>query len=260
MQDTGGATALLNPESHILVPEAPHSLFISDLHLSADHPHSKAAFDKFIATEADHAEALYVLGDLFEYWAGDDDLHDPFHQHVINSFRSLTATRVFLMHGNRDLLMGEALAHACNATLLSDPTLIDLYGTPTLISHGDALCTDDLEYQRFRELVHSIDFKIDFLAKSLSERKAYIEQLRRHSETEKKTKNMSIMDVNSEAVATLLREFHFPRLVHGHTHRTARHEHHLDGHLCERWVLSDWDSQISALRCDNDGIRFQYLT
>ena len=236
-----------------------HTLFISDLHLSADHPHSTAAFDKFIETLARQAEALYVLGDLFEYWAGDDDLHDPYHQHVIDAFRSLKDTRVYLMHGNRDLLMGEELAHTCNATLLPDPTLIDLYGSPTLISHGDALCTDDLEYQKFRNLVHSIDFKQEFLAKSLSERKAYIEQLRHHSETEKKTKNMSIMDVNSEAVAALLREFHYPRLIHGHTHRPARHEHLIEGHLCERWVLSDWDSQILALRCDTSGIRFQQI-
>jgi len=236
-----------------------HTLFISDLHLSAGHPHITAAFDQFIATAAHEAGALYVLGDLFEYWAGDDDLHDSYHRHVIDAFRSLTATRVYLMHGNRDLLMGEALAHACNATLLNDPTLIDLYGTPTLISHGDALCTDDLEYQKFRTLVHSPDFKQNFLAKSLGERKAYIEQLRRHSETEKKSKNMAIMDVNSEAVATLLRDFHYPRLIHGHTHRTARHEHHVDGHLCERWVLSDWDSQIAALRCDTNGVRFQSI-
>jgi UDP-2,3-diacylglucosamine hydrolase len=236
-----------------------HTLFISDLHLSADHPHSTAAFDRFIATAAPQAESLYVLGDLFEYWAGDDDLHDPFHQHVVDAFRSLTSTRVFLMHGNRDLLMGEDLARACNAALLTDPALIDLYGTPTLISHGDALCTDDVEYQKFRTLVHSVDFKSDFLAKSLAERKAYIEQLRRHSETEKKTKNMSIMDVNNEAVAALLREFHYPRLIHGHTHRPARHAHLVDGHLCERWVLSDWDNQILALRCDTSGIRFQSI-
>ncbi|OGT19377.1 MAG: UDP-2,3-diacylglucosamine diphosphatase [Gallionellales bacterium RIFOXYB12_FULL_54_9] len=241
-------------------PDTPHSLFISDLHLSADHPHSTAAFDKFIATVAFQAESLYILGDLFEYWAGDDDLHDPFYQHVINAFRSLTTTRVYLMHGNRDLLMGEELARACNATLLADPSLIDLYGTSTLISHGDALCTDDLEYQKFRALVHSIDFKEDFLAKSLAERKAYIEQLRRHSENEKKTKNMAIMDVNSMAVAALLREFHYPRLIHGHTHRTARHEHLIEGHLCERWVLSDWDNQVSVLRCDPSGIRFQNIS
>ncbi len=252
----GGAVVL--PQSSI--PDPQFSLFISDLHLSADHPHSTAAFDDFIATAACQAEALYVLGDLFEYWAGDDDLHAPFHQHVIDAFRSLRDTRVYLMHGNRDLLMGEELAHACNATLLADPTLIDLYGTPTLISHGDALCTDDIEYQKFRTLVHSVDFKADFLAKSLAERKAHIEQLRRHSETEKKSKNMSIMDVNNEAVAGLLRAFDYPRMIHGHTHRPARHEHLIDGHLCERWVLSDWDSQIAVLRCDNSGIRFQSIS
>jgi UDP-2,3-diacylglucosamine hydrolase len=155
--------------------------------------------------------------------------------------------------------MGETLASACNATLLNDPTLIDLYGTPTLISHGDVLCTDDLEYQKFRKTVQSIDFKQEFLSKPLDERKAYIEQLRRHSETEKKTKNMAVMDVNSDAVAALLREHRYPRLIHGHTHRPARHEHRIDGHLCERWVLSDWDSQPAVLHCDSDGIRFQSI-
>jgi UDP-2,3-diacylglucosamine hydrolase len=237
----------------------PHTLFISDLHLSADNTHSTTAFGQFISSVAREAEALYVLGDLFEYWAGDDDLHDPFHQHVINAFRSLTATRIYLMHGNRDLLMGDTLANACNATLLNDPTLIDLYGTPTLISHGDALCTDDLDYQKFRTLVHSTDFKQDFLAKTLAERKTYIEQLRRRSESEKITKNIAIMNVNRDAVANLLREYRYPRLIHGHTHRPARHEHHIDGHLCERWVLSDWDSQPAVLHCDSDGIRVQSI-
>ena len=138
----------------------PHTLFISDLHLAACHPHSMAAFRRFIARAAAQAEALYILGDLFDYWAGDDDMQDEFHQQVIAAMRSLAGngTRVYLMQGNRDLLMGETLAEACNARLLTDPTLIELYGKPTLLSHGDTLCTDDVEYQRFRIQVHSADF------------------------------------------------------------------------------------------------------
>jgi UDP-2,3-diacylglucosamine hydrolase len=159
-------------------------------------------------------------------------------------------TDVYLMHGNRDLLMGDALAQSCHATLLPDPTLLDLYGTPTLISHGDTLCTDDVEYQKFRTHVHDASFQKNFLALPLAERKAYIELLRRQSTSAKQDKDTGIMDVNDDAVAALLRENGYPRLIHGHTHRPNRHEHSVDGHICERWVLSDWDQEAAALRCD----------
>ncbi|BBJ00212.1 UDP-2,3-diacylglucosamine hydrolase [Ferrigenium kumadai] len=235
----------------------PHSLFISDLHLGADQPQSMAVFRRFASGIAPQAEALYILGDLFEYWAGDDDLHDPFHQQVIAALRGIAerGTKVFLMHGNRDLLMGQALAQACHATLLGDPALIDLYGTPTLLSHGDTLCTSDTEYQRYRAQVHDADFQRQFLARPLAERKAYIEQLRAHSKAEKQHKASAIMDVNIDAVAALLREYRYPRLIHGHTHRPNRHEHIVDGHRCERWVLADWHREGSALHCDANGCR-----
>ena len=235
----------------------PHTLFISDLHLSADHPHSIAAFQRFIATLAPQAEVLYILGDLFEYWAGDDDRHDPFHAQVVSALHDLSkrGIKIFLMHGNRDLLMGDALAKAAGATLLDDPTLLELYGTPTLISHGDKLCIDDVEYQQFRAQVHDAGFQKNFLAQPLAARKVYIEQLRQHSTTAKQSKDSAIMDVNIDAVAALLREHNYPRLIHGHTHRPKRHEHVVDGHSCERWVLSDWDQQASALRCDAQGCR-----
>lgn len=244
---------------HSVLDPGPHTLFISDLHLSRRQPHSLAAFERFIATTAPGAEALYILGDLFEYWAGDDDLHDPFHNRVAGALRRLTATRVFLMHGNRDLLIGQALSRACGACLLPDPTLVDLYGTPTLLCHGDALCTDDAEYQRYRTQVQSLDFKQQFLDKPLAERKAYIEQLRAHSEAEKQGKSYAIMDVNDEAVAALLRRYHYPRLIHGHTHRPGRHEHTVDGRRCERWVLGDWDTMANALRCDSRGVSWETI-
>ena len=233
----------------------PHILFISDLHLSADHAGSMAVFQRFIAEVAPRAEALYILGDLFEYWAGDDDLEDAFHARVIAVLRSLLrhGTRVYLLHGNRDLLMGQALAEACHATLLHDPTLIDLYGMPTLLSHGDILCTGDTEYQRYRAQVHDAAFQQQFLARPLTERKAYIEQLRSRSATEKQGKDSVIMDVSDAAVAALLREYRYPRLIHGHTHLPDCHEHVVDGHRCERWVLGDWHQQGSALRCDKQG-------
>jgi UDP-2,3-diacylglucosamine hydrolase len=239
----------------------PHTLFISDLHLSADHADSMAAFRRFISEFAPHAERLYILGDLFEYWAGDDDRHDPFHAQVITALRGLERhqTRLYILHGNRDLLMGDELASACKATLLGEPTLIDLYGTPTLLSHGDTLCTDDVEYQAFRAQVHDPAFQKDFLAQPLAARKAYIMQLRSRSDTEKQHKSLDIMDVNQAAVAYLLRRYLYPRLIHGHTHRPDRHEHVVDGKPCVRWVLGDWGKQGNALRCDADGcsvIRF----
>lgn len=238
-----------------------HTLFISDLHLGTGQLHSMAAFRHFVTELAPQAEALYILGDLFEYWAGDDDLHDPFHAQVISSLRGLAqhGTQVYLLHGNRDLLMGQALAQACHATLLDDPTLLDLYGTPTLLSHGDTLCTGDTEYQRYRAQVHDADFQKQFLAQPLLARKAHIEQLRQRSTAAKQSKDSAIMDVNDAAVAALLRAYHYPRLIHGHTHRPNRHEHVVDGHRCERWVLGDWYQHGSALRCDAQGchtIRF----
>ncbi len=254
--------SVIAPQPSILDPlsSIPHSLFISDLHLAADHPHTMAAFERFIATRAPKAEALYILGDLFEYWAGDDDLDELFHRQVIGALCSLSDTSIYLMHGNRDLLMGEALATACNATLLSDPALIDLYGTPTLLTHGDNLCTDDIEYQQFRKHVRSSEFQTEFLAKPLDERKAYIEQLRKRSDMEKHHKDMAIMDVNDDAVANLLRRFHYPRLIHGHTHRPNHHAHQVDGHPCQRWVLGDWDTNANALRADAGGIQWETLT
>jgi len=247
--------APLDPGSVIRHPQSAHVLIISDLHLSADHTDSMAAFLHFITKIAPQADALYILGDLFEYWAGDDDLHDPFHQLIVNALSSLSnaKTKVYMMRGNRDLLMGEALSQACKATLLSDPTLIDLYGKSTLLSHGDILCTDDHEYQQFRKQVHSPEFQRDFLSRPLSDRKSYIEQLRQQSCDEKQTKASAIMDVNDTAVAALLREYHYPRLIHGHTHRPKRHVHAVDGHLCERWVLSDWNPAATALKCDEQG-------
>jgi UDP-2,3-diacylglucosamine hydrolase len=234
-----------------------HSLFISDLHLSADQPHSMLAFQHFIANIAPHAEALYILGDLFEFWAGDDDLHDPFHNQVVRALSDLAEgnTKVYLLHGNRDLLMGIELAQACKATLLDDPAQLDLYGTPTLLSHGDTLCTDDIEYQNFRTQVRDETFQKNFLAQPLAARKAHIEQLRQRSTLAKQHKDSVIMDVNDDAVTALLRTYHYPRLIHGHTHRPNRHEHNVDGRNCERWVLGDWYQQGSALRCDAQGCR-----
>lgn len=235
----------------------PHTLFISDLHLSESHPHTAAQFLRFAQDIAPKAEALYILGDLFEYWAGDDDLDTPFHRQICGALSNLAthSTRIFIMHGNRDFLMDESLAKACQASLLTDPTLIDLYGTPTLLTHGDALCTEDSAYQQFRATVRSQDWRSQFLAQPLSQRKAVIEQLRAQSEQSKRCKKMDIMDVTNAAVLALLRQYDFPRLIHGHTHRPAKHLHHIDGRSCERWVLGDWDTQANALLVDNTSVQ-----
>lgn len=233
----------------------PHSLFISDLHLSADRPEISSAFSEFLASTAPHAEALYILGDLFEYWAGDDDIHDPFNQQVIQALARLHANGVaiYLMHGNRDFLMGEALAAACGAQLLTDPSLISVHGTPTLLMHGDTLCTDDTDYMAFRAQVRTPGWQAHFLAQPLAQRKAQIEQLRAQSKQAQSRKAAEIMDVNTESVINTLRDHGYPRLIHGHTHRPALHAHEIDGHRCERWVLPDWYEQGGYLRCDETG-------
>lgn len=233
----------------------PHTLFVSDLHLSPGHPHTTELFLDFLAQTAPAAEALYILGDLFEYWAGDDDLDDAHHMRVIQALATLAArgTRLFLLHGNRDFLLGRGFEQAARATLLPDPSLIDLYGIPTLLMHGDTLCTDDRQYLAFRAQVRDPAFQADFLRKPLAQRKAAIEQLRRQSEQDKGRKSEALMDVNAQAVAETLRTHGYPRLIHGHTHRPARHVHDVDGKICERWVLDAWHERGSYLRCDKRG-------
>ncbi|CAH1385478.1 UDP-2,3-diacylglucosamine diphosphatase [Candidatus Nitrotoga sp. M5] len=219
-------------------------------------------FLHFIHQIAPGADALYILGDLFEYWAGDDDIDDPFNCQIINALHALSVsgTRISIMHGNRDLLMGQTLAQASGATLLADPTLLDLYGTPTLFIHGDTLCTDDIAYQDFRKQVHEPIWQQNFLAQPLAQRKALIAQLRARSENEKMHKSDDIMDVNLDAVVSLLKRHNYPRLIHGHTHRQKRHLHMVDGHSCERWVLGDWHDTGNALRCDAMGCNWQTIT
>jgi UDP-2,3-diacylglucosamine hydrolase len=232
-----------------------HSLFISDLHLSADRPEVLSAFAEFLATTAVQADALYILGDLFESWAGDDDLDAPFNRHVVSALAKLSdsGTALFLMHGNRDFLMGEALADACHARLLPDPSLHVIHGAATLLMHGDTLCTDDTAYMAFREQVRDPRWQRDFLAQPLARRKAQIAQLREQSRLAQRRKTAEIMDVNAESVINALRQRGYPRLIHGHTHRPALHVHEIDGHRCERWVLPDWYGQGGYLRCDVHG-------
>lgn len=231
------------------------TLFISDLHLSRERPHINRLFFDFLRGPATEAQALYILGDLFEYWAGDDDLIDPFNAEIAASLRALSngGVHLYFMHGNRDFLCGDQFARACGLLLLPDPTLIDLYGTPTLLMHGDTLCTDDLPYQAFRKQVRDPAWQRAFLAQPLPARKAMIEKLRLQTEQEKRGKTMEIMDVTLCAVTEALREHKVPRLIHGHTHRPARHTHEVEGEVRERWVLHDWYEHPAYLRCDVSG-------
>ena len=233
------------------------TLFISDLHLCASRPRIKRLFFDFLERTARNAAQLYILGDFFEYWAGDDDIDDPFNRSIIDALAKLTAfgVAVFLMHGNRDFLLGDLFCKASGATLLVDPTLIDLNGTRTLLMHGDTLCTDDIEYQNFRKQVRDTRWQQQFLAQPLTQRKAIIEDLRRRSENEKQTKSMDIMDVTQASVEAALRENDYPRLIHGHTHRLAMHHHRVDEKACERWVLTDWYEHGGYLRCDEQGLQ-----
>lgn len=232
-----------------------HTLLISDLHLAPERPQITEQFLRFICDTAPAASALYVLGDLFEYWVGDDDLEDPLNRTVSTALAALadSGTAVFLMRGNRDVLLGSAFASRCRATLLEDPFLLDLHGTPTLLSHGDALCTDDVDYQRFRLYARDPANQQKFLAQPLEARREQMRGMRAQSEASKQQKSGAIMDVAPASVEALLREHGYPRLIHGHTHRPARHVHAVDGHSCERWVLSDWYETGGYLRCDSKG-------
>jgi UDP-2,3-diacylglucosamine hydrolase len=237
------------------------ALFISDLHLCPSRPQINRIFLRFLESEARSAQALYILGDLFEYWAGDDDLGDPFNAGIVAALARLSASGVSvgLMHGNRDFIIGDAFARASGARLLPDPTLVDLYGTPTLLLHGDTLCTLDSEYQAFRRTARSPDWIRGLLAKPLAARKLEIEALRARSEREKGRKSAEIMDVSSAQVEAVLRAHAYPQMIHGHTHRPARHLHNIDGHPCERWVLADWYQAGSYLSCSETGCEARRL-
>lgn len=230
-------------------------LFISDLHLSVERPRINRAFFGFLNREARAAHALYILGDLFDYWVGDDDLAHVLHARIAAELAQLAASgcELYFMHGNRDFLAGERFASAAHLALLIDPTVVDLAGQRTVLTHGDMLCTLDIAYQRFRAKVHTAAWQREFLAKPLAERRAIALQLRDDSRTEQREKTDAIMDVTPGEVEALFRTHGCTRIIHGHTHRPARHDHMIDGRRCERWVLADWYQRGSYLRCDETG-------
>ncbi|MFM7481818.1 MAG: UDP-2,3-diacylglucosamine diphosphatase [Candidatus Methylopumilus sp.] len=223
------------------------TIFVSDIHLCKSRPSIADAFINFLNKTNNQVDALYILGDLFEYWIGDDSKQ---HENVIQAIKKLTDRhiQVFLMHGNRDFLIGSEFEKKTGAVLLDDPTVIKIYGKRVLLGHGDSLCTDDIEYQSFRDKIRSESWKNEFLKKSLSERILIANEFRKESELNKKNKSLEIMDVNNEAVNQTLIEFNYPDIfIHGHTHRPNRHSIKLDGHQIERIVLGDWYEQGSYL-------------
>jgi UDP-2,3-diacylglucosamine hydrolase len=232
------------------------TLFISDLHLDPSRPAITKLFLELLRTEARRAEALYILGDFFEAWIGDDD-PDPHHGLVMSGLQELTGRGlpVFFMHGNRDFLVGPAFAGRTGVKLLADPTVITLYGTPTLLMHGDTLCTDDLEYQKVRKMFRDPAWQKTFLAKSLDERRAFAARARTESKVQTATKAEYIMDVNQGAVEEAMRQHGVTRLIHGHTHRPAVHRFGAGGRDLTRIVLGDWYQHASSLRWERSGGR-----
>ena len=217
-------------------------LFISDLHLSAERPEANERFFGFMEGKARGAAALYVLGDLFEVWIGDDDVTDQFNSVIVGCFAALVkrGTPLYLMHGNRDFLLGKRFCAATGGKLLKDPTVLDLDGTPTLLMHGDTLCTDDVDYQRWRKKARNRLLQFVFLALSLDRRRKISVKGREKSKEVVASKPAEIMDVNDGAVREAFHRHGVSRMVHGHTHRAGRHEIEVDGRRCERWVLPDW--------------------
>ncbi len=225
--------------------------FVSDLHLGPQQPHLTALFVRFLNSRAREAKRLFILGDLFEYWLGDDAIH-PHYQPVLNALKALSSSgvEVLFMRGNRDFLVGQQFAELTGATLLDDPCVFEVAGEATLLSHGDIFCSDDTTYQQFRALVRSPQWQADFLSKSIEERMQVAEQARNASREATQEKSDAIMDVNLQDVSECMQKHQVSRLIHGHTHRPAQHTLEIDGQRCQRIVLADWGDHGHLLICD----------
>lgn len=233
------------------------TLLISDLHLDPARPEITDLFLAFLSDRARGADSLYILGDLFEAWVGDDD-DGELPARVARGLAG-AGVPVHLMHGNRDFLIGEDYARRCGARLICDPSVEIIAGEPTLLMHGDTLCTDDYEYQRWRAQAHSPGWQREFLSKPLAERRAFAAEARRRSREHQAGAPEAIMDVNPQAVVQAMKRHGVRRLIHGHTHRPAVHTLDIDGEPAERIVLGDWYEQGSVLTCDAGGCRLEIL-
>lgn len=238
------------------------TLFISDLHLEDSRPRMTEVLLGLLQGPARHAHALYILGDLFEYWIGDDVL-TPTSQRVAAGIRELADSGVpcFFMHGNRDFLIGARYAERAGMTLLPETTVVDLHGTPTLLLHGDTLCTDDVAYQAFRSQVRDPEWQQAFLARSPEERVTIAQQARDASKKHTSAAGMEIMDVNQQAVEAAFAQHDVRHMIHVHTHRPAFHEHELsDGTSGHRIVLADWYKDGSLLRVTERGATAEQIS
>ncbi len=230
------------------------TLFISDLHLAPERPRTTALFLEFLRTRAVRCDALYILGDLFETWAGDDDL-TPQNRDILGALQRLTVTGtpVYLMLGNRDFLMGADLEALTGCRLIPDPTPLDLYGTRVLLLHGDTLCTDDEAYIAWRATVHNERWIREFLVRPLEERRALVQAARAQSRAATDAKAGEIMDVTAGEVERAMRAHGVRTMIHGHTHRPGAHRFTLDGEPATRIVLGDWYLEGHVLSADAEG-------
>ena len=231
-------------------------LFVSDLHLSSATPELNAAFVHLLEGRARDARRLFLLGDIFEAWVGDEDVDLPEHRPVIAALRALSdaGTAIHVLPGNRDFLLGAGFVAATGATLHGDWLLCDVAGQHALLMHGDTLCTDDLPYQQFRHMVRSPQWQAAFLERPLAERHAIAADLRKRSQQATAGKTEELLDANDETIATVLRHHARALLIHGHTHRPARHTHEVDAITCTRWVIADWRDRACWLEADDTGL------
>lgn len=229
--------------------------FISDLHLALEKPEITRKFRHFLQHHAANAKAIYILGDLFDVWVGDDDFSPPING-LKKQLKQLTSngTRVFLQAGNRDFLLGQKFCTDTGVILLDDYAVIDLNGVRTLLTHGDLLCTDDLPYQAFREKSHTVEWQQNVLSKPLLLRLLVARWYRIRSFFHKRGKSAEIMDVNQETVIKIMSQYQVLRLIHGHTHRPAVHNVTIRNQIAQRFVLSEWKKQpINILGWNNEG-------
>ncbi|MDA0237727.1 MAG: UDP-2,3-diacylglucosamine diphosphatase [Proteobacteria bacterium] len=236
-------------------------IFISDLHLSALATEKTNIFLRLLERYATPANHLFILGDLFDYWVGDDDINNPLFSTVVPALRDMTNTgaKLSIMRGNRDFLIGEQLAKLTRGEILSDPYLIEIHGEKTLLSHGDQWCTDDKEYQAIRSVIRSKQWIDDVLKLPINERNKRAENYREKSEASKRNKAAEIMDVSIESVKEAFEMYNCRRIIHGHTHRHAHHKQLVNEQILERFVLADWHTRGQALVINEAGCLDQFL-
>lgn len=237
------------------------SLFVSDLHLSAATPEALTRFLGFLSNRAAEASALFILGDLFDVYLGDDDRSSPFRD-IRMALRALSdrGVRIFLQHGNRDFLIGDEFLQATRATLLAEESVIDLHGRPTLLCHGDLLCSDDVDYLKARARVRTPEWKAHALSKPLWMRRLYARWYRFKSGRDKDKKTQDIMDANESTIVSKALRFGVDHLIHGHTHRPGLSRHAYEKGTLDRWVLPEWNGLEWLLVVDERGARAEPLS